>query len=95
MTTLRTPTLALTPEPVKRTIGAIATEIAADWGGKVNYAAKPYLAAMRYLRDSDSKYGAEDSESVVVYFLSNASTYRTAKAKGLKAELKAHFPRMK
>lgn len=83
------------PIPAKRTIGAIATEIAADWGAKVNYAAKPYLEAMRYLRDAPSVYGGDDAEGIVLYFLSNAGTYRTPKAKCLKAELKLHFPGMK
>jgi hypothetical protein len=80
----------------QRTIGAIATEILEDWTpAKVNYAAKPYLSAMRYLHDATSAHGADDARSVVAYFLANASSYRTPKAKGLKAELKAHFPGMK
>ena len=81
--------------PMKRSIGAVAREIQQDWGAKVNFAAKPYLAAMAYLRDKDSAYGAESAESVVLYFLSNARSYRTPKAAALKAELKSHFPGMK
>ena len=77
---------------MKRSIGAVAREIQQDWGNKVHFAAKPYLAAMAYLRDKDSTYGADDAESVVIYFLSNARTYRTPKAAALKAELKSHFP---
>lgn len=90
------PLLELKPEPKQRTIGAIATEIYNDWTpDKIKYSAKPYLEAMRYLRDQNSSYGADSASSVVAYFLSNAASYRTPKAAGLKAELKKHFPGMK
>ena len=89
------PLTTLTPLPSQRTIGSIAQEIRRDWGPKVNYAAKPYLDAMLYLRDSTSMHGADDAKSVVIYFLANASSYRTVNAKRLKTELKAHFPGMK
>jgi hypothetical protein len=82
-----------TAQPM-RSIGAIAGDISRDWINTpkgINFAAKPYLMAMLYLKDKGSVYGAEDAESVVVYFLSNASTYRTPKAAGFKKELKAHF----
>jgi hypothetical protein len=71
-----------------RPICQIAAEIRADWGAKVNFAAKPYLSAMLNLRNITDPYGAENAKTVVLYFLSNAGTYRGEKAKALKAELK-------
>jgi hypothetical protein len=40
------------------------------------------------LTDANSNYGMDSAKSIVLYFLSNATTYRGAKAKELKAELK-------
>ena len=75
-----------------RSISTIAREIQADWskiGKGVNYAAKPYLDAMKSLDKISDDYGADTGKSVVLYFLSNASSYRGETAKRLKAELKA------
>ena len=77
-----------------RPIHEIATDILAIWGnmGKgVNYAAKPYLDAMRYLKDKSNTYGCDNAESVIRYGLSNMTTFRGADARRLKAELKAHL----
>jgi hypothetical protein len=71
-----------------RTLSAIAQEIQADWGAKVNFAAKPYLAAMMELNTPYDTYGYECGKSLALYFLANASTYRGEKAKALKKELK-------
>lgn len=71
-----------------RPICQIAAEIRADWGTKVNFAAKPYLAAMLSLHNANDMYGCETAKTQILYFLSNASTYRGEKAKALKAELK-------
>jgi hypothetical protein len=71
-----------------RTIRTIAVEIAQTWGEKVNFAAKPYLDAM--LEDDGSgMYYYDTMDSVVLYFLSNASTWRGDDARRIKAELKA------
>lgn len=70
-----------------RTISVIARDIRADWK-KVNYAAKPYLQAMLSINYSGDTYGYDTAESIVRYFLCNASSYRGEKAKSLKAELK-------
>ena len=74
--------------PQTRSISAIARDIRADWGSKVNFAAKPYLDAMLSINYSGDTYGFDTAESIVRYFLCNASTYRGEKAKALKAELK-------
>lgn len=72
-----------------RSLSQIAKDIQADWGLKVNYAAKPYLEAMRSLDKITDNFYEDSGVSVVLYFLSNASTWRGAKAKEIKAELKA------
>ncbi len=71
-----------------RNISAIACEIKKDWT-KPNYAAIPYLNAMRVISDINDKYGYDDARSIVRYFLSNASSWRGEKAKAIKTELKA------
>ena len=72
-----------------REIHIIAREIKQNWGVKVSYAAKPYLDAMGDLSGIGDKYGYDDARSIVLYFLSNASSYRGDAAKAHKAELKA------
>jgi hypothetical protein len=44
---------------------------------------------MRSLDSVRDAYGADDGRTVVLYFLSNASTWRGETAKRIKAELKA------
>ena len=70
-----------------RPLFKIAREIEADWG-KVNYAAKPYLDAMRELSSVRDNFLFDSGESVVLYFLSNATSWRGEKARKIKAELK-------
>lgn len=72
-----------------RTLNEIAREIRKDWGAKVNFAAKPYLEAMLSLDTIQDKYGYDDGDSIVRYFLVNANTWRGETAKRVKAELKA------
>jgi len=71
-----------------RSIRSIALDIRQDWV-KVNFAAKPYLDAMLELNSINDKYYEDSAKSVVLYFLSNASSFRGERAKVLKAELKA------
>jgi hypothetical protein len=70
-----------------RSIRDIALDIRKDWI-KVNYAAKPYLDAMLELNSINDKYYHDSAKSIILYFLSNASSYRGEKAKLLKKELK-------
>jgi hypothetical protein len=72
----------------KRSIRSIALDIRKEWA-KVNYAAKPYLDAMLELNSINDKYGFDNARSIILYFLSNASSFRGERAKALKAELKA------
>lgn len=75
-----------------RPISTIAAEIRKAWvkDGKpnVNYAAKPYLEAMAQLETMADNYGADSAKIIIVYFLSNAATFKGDDAKRLKAELK-------
>lgn len=70
-----------------KTISEIAAIVRQDWP-KVNYAAKPYLAAMECLSDINHQIGFDSGKSVVLYFLSNASAWRGETAKAVKLELK-------
>jgi hypothetical protein len=70
-----------------RPLCEIAREIRKDWKN-VNYAATPYLDAMGSLNSIQDDYYADSGVSVVLYFLSNASSWRGETAKRIKAELK-------
>lgn len=70
-----------------RNLNVIAEEITKDWT-KPNFAAKPYLDAMFSLTTKDSRYGFDSASTIVMYFLSNASSWRGDTAKRIKAELK-------
>lgn len=69
------------------TIKQLAALIKADWK-KPYYGAKPYLEAMEHLSHINDRYGADDGQMIVLYFLSNAATWRGETAKAVKAELK-------
>ena len=70
-----------------RPLHVIARDIYQSWP-KVNYAAKPYLEAMRDLSSINDRYGYDDARSIVLYFLSNAASFKGDTAKILKLELK-------
>tara|TARA_R110000824_G_scaffold224439_3_gene412101 strand:+ start:489 stop:728 length:240 start_codon:yes stop_codon:yes gene_type:complete len=72
----------------QRPIYEIAEEIRKDWR-PVWYGAVPYLDAMRSLDNVREKFGADSGESIVLYFLSNAQTWRGETARRVKKELKA------
>ena len=69
-----------------RLLADIAREIRQDWH-PVNYAAKPYLDAMREMGTVSAGYGADSGASVVRYFLSNATAWRGDTARRVKKEL--------
>ncbi|MGN9782786.1 hypothetical protein ACTMTF_15240 [Nonomuraea sp. ZG12] len=71
-----------------RPIHAIAADIRSAWP-KVYFGAVPYLDAMRSLDKVTDMYGYDDADSIIRYFLSNASTFRGQRAREIKAELKA------
>lgn len=79
--------LAIQASENARPLYQIARDIYKAWP-KVNYAAKPYLEAMRELSSINDKYGFDNARSIVLYFLSNAASFRGDEAKALKLELK-------
>jgi hypothetical protein len=75
-----------------RPLSEIAREIRKEWP-KVNYAAEPYLAAMQTMNSVNEDYFCDSGASVVLYFLSNASSWRGEAAKRIKSELKSMCPK--
>ena len=71
-----------------RSISTIAREVESDWKEKVNFAARPYLDAMHTLTSVTDSFYADSANSVVLYFLANAGTWRGDTARRVKAELK-------
>jgi len=71
-----------------RSLSAIAREIRRDWK-KPYFGAVPYLEAMRSLDSIHDRYGMDPGTEIVLYFLSNATTWRGEVARRIKAELKA------
>ena len=67
-------------------ISDLARIIRADWAN-VYFGAKPYLSAMRGIETINDAYGCEDGRVQVLYFLSNATTWRGDVARQVKAEL--------
>ena len=68
------------------TLSQIAREIRKDWK-KVYFGAVPYLDAMSTLNSINDNYFADSGRSVVLYFLSNATTWKGETAKAVKKEL--------
>ena len=74
-----------------RSLSAIAREIQTDYasrGKPVHFSAVPYVNAMRSLDSMTDRYYEDDAESVVIYALSNLSTWRGETATRVKRELK-------
>jgi hypothetical protein len=71
-----------------RSLSTIANDIRKDWA-KPYFGAVPYLDAMRSLDTLRDKYYFDDAESVVRYFLSNATSWKGETARAIKAELKS------
>ena len=71
-----------------RTLNTIANDIRIDWA-KPYFGAVPYLDAMETLNTIRDTYYYDDAESVVRYFLANATTWKGETARAIKAELKA------
>lgn len=69
-----------------RPLHVIASEIRQDWK-KPYFGAMPYLDAMRSLDKVSDSYGYDSAKTIVLYFLSNATTWRGESAKRIKLEL--------
>lgn len=73
-----------TPRPIYQ----IAEEIIEKWTKMPDYILISYVTPMLELNTIDDYYYADDAESVILYFLSNAESWRGDDARRLKAELK-------
>jgi hypothetical protein len=73
---------------MNRTLDVIARDISRDWQ-KPYFGAVPYIDAMRSLQTIGDRYYFDDAESIVRYFLANASSWKGDTARAIKAELKA------
>ena len=71
-----------------RPLSEIATEIRKEWK-KPNFGAVPYLNAMETLTSVKENFHYDSGESIVIYFLANASGFRGEAARRIKAELKS------
>jgi hypothetical protein len=71
-----------------RPLSVIAQEINRLWR-PAYFGAVPYIDAMRQLNSIKDDYICDSAESIVLYFLSNATTWRGEDARRIKAELKA------
>ena len=70
-----------------RPIHEIARDVRATWSNVSGFA-EPYLDAMQYLTSIDDDYYLDSGRSVVLYFLSNAASWRGDDARRIKKELK-------
>ena len=70
-----------------RLLSDIGKDIGADWTNPY-FGAVPYLDAMSTLGSIDDTYGMDNAKYIVVYFLSNATTWRGPVARDIKKELK-------
>tara|TARA_R110000868_G_scaffold263878_1_gene522492 strand:+ start:607 stop:864 length:258 start_codon:yes stop_codon:yes gene_type:complete len=77
----------------QRSLYEIAKEIRKDWKATakngIYFGAVPYLDAMATLDKPTDKYGMDSAKSIILYFLSNATSWRGETAKRVKLELKA------
>ena len=71
-----------------RPLYEIADDIRRNWS-KPYFGAVPYIEAMGSLSSIKDNYGWDSGDSIVLYFLSNASTWRGEDARRIKAELRA------
>lgn len=75
------------PTTQTRPLSVIAREIRQEWK-QPYFGAEPYIAAMRSLDSIDDAYHQDGADSIVLYFLSNARTWKGDVARRIKAELK-------
>lgn len=85
---VKTDTLGSLEESLKgMNLAQIADVIRRDWKN-VYFGAVPYLAAMGELDSINDNYIYDSGKSIVIYFLSNATTWKGDTARAVKAELK-------
>ena len=70
-----------------RPLYEIANDIEKDWKN-MYFGAVPYFQAMQTLNSIEDDYIHDSAKSIVLYFLSNAGTWKGEKAREIKKELK-------
>lgn len=85
--------MTTTSNNTSRPLYEIAEEIRKNWtkansGTSLYFGAVPYLDAMSTLDKISDNYMFDSGKSIVIYFLSNANTWKGETAKRIKAELK-------
>lgn len=70
-----------------RSLCEIASEIRKLWKNPY-FGAVPYLDAMQSLNSINDNYYVDSAKSIVIYFLSNANTWKGPDARRIKQELK-------
>lgn len=78
--------MAVAQKKEVRSLSVIANEIRKDWNN-VYFGAVPYLDAMSTLNSINDRYIMDSGKSIVLYFLSNATTWRGEVARNVKKEL--------
>ncbi len=71
----------------KLSISELARIIRGNWKPTVYFGAVPYLDAMHSLQKITDTYGCDSGKEIVMYFLSNATTWRGDVARAVKKEL--------
>lgn len=79
-----------TTKTTTRPLYLIAAEIRHDWKN-VYFGAVPYLDAMATMKSIKDNYGMDPGYEIVMYFLSNATTWRGETARRVKKELNDIF----
>lgn len=74
----------------QRPLNVIAREIKSLWT-KPYFGAVPYLDAMLTLKSIKDPYFYDSGDSIVMYFLANAQTWKGEDARRIKAELNAQL----
>jgi hypothetical protein len=82
------------PAPLTRPLAAVAAEIVLDHqtrGKALYFGAVPYVNAMMFAPTGNlgASFGEDDLDTVVLYALSNLSSWRGETARRVKAELQA------
>lgn len=71
-----------------RPLSQIAQDIESECGTKDWYVyAEAYVTPMKSLTSLSDTYGADSAESIVLYALSNLTSWRGERARSIKAEL--------
>jgi hypothetical protein len=87
MTTNEKTGVALPDDLSELHLSTLAYAVRADWLNPY-FGAVPYIDAMGCLASVNDDYGCDRGDSIVMYFLSNAGSWRGPIARVVKAELR-------